>query len=94
MLIPLSILAIIKAPISAPTIFPFPPIKLVPPITHAAIASSSYILPALTVAAFNLLVKRTPATPARPPIVIKTHSVFRLILIPDNAAASWFPPIA
>jgi len=34
-----------SAPKNVPTIFPFPPLKLVPPITAAAIASSSNPLP-------------------------------------------------
>src|SRR5699024_11722825 len=56
MLIPLSILVIINSPIMAPTMLPCPAINLVPPITQAAIASSSYISPALTLAALSLLV--------------------------------------
>src|SRR5712691_9863579 len=43
---PLSRLAKISAPKTAPKTVPRPPIKLVPPITHEAIASSSIKLPA------------------------------------------------
>ena len=43
---PLSRLAIINAPSTAPNTVPLPPIKLVPPITHAAIASNSNSCPA------------------------------------------------
>src|SRR5207249_7794852 len=43
---PLSRLARISAPKTAPKTVPRPPIKLVPPITHEAIASSSISVPA------------------------------------------------
>src|SRR5258707_15756334 len=43
---PLSRLAMISAPSMAPKTVPRPPIKLVPPITQAAIASSSSSCPA------------------------------------------------
>src|SRR5438045_8952708 len=43
---PLSRLDKISAPSTAPNTVPRPPIKLVPPITHDAIASSSISVPA------------------------------------------------
>lgn len=46
MLMPLSRADIINAPITAPATLPMPPARLVPPMTQAAMASSSAILPA------------------------------------------------
>nr|VXZ90959.1 Uncharacterised protein [Klebsiella pneumoniae] len=46
MLMPLSGADIINAPITAPATLPMPPAGLVPPMTQAAMASSSAILPA------------------------------------------------
>ena len=45
-LIPLSSDAMISAPITTPNTLPTPPAKLAPPMTQAAIASSSAFCPA------------------------------------------------
>src|SRR6266436_9237392 len=65
---PLSRLAKISAPSTAPKTVPRPPIKLVPPITHEAIASSSIKLPASGDALPTRAVCRIDASPASAPI--------------------------
>ena len=57
----------ISAPIKVPDTRPSPPIRLVPPITAAAMAYSSYISPARGEAAFRRAVSSTAAMPAQPP---------------------------
>ena len=52
----------ISAPTSVPARVPWPPIRLVPPITVAAIASSSYIIPAIGCAELSLAVRTIAAT--------------------------------
>lgn len=63
-LMPLSKLSITSALMMAPGMVPTPSIKFVPTITHAAIASSSYIVPAPTVAALMRAVKANSAIAA------------------------------
>ena len=53
----------INAPINVPTILPSPPIRLVPPMTVAAIASNSYMIPAIGWAEFNRAVRMIAANP-------------------------------
>ena len=65
----------ISAPIRVPMIVPRPPNRLVPPITTAVIADSSYITPAVGSAAFTRAMNSSPARPARPP-----DSMYSLIL--------------
>ena len=75
-------------------IFPFPPVKLVPPSTTAAIASSSYPSPAVGCAEYNLEVIITPATAANIPLIVYTAIFILSVLSPDNLAASSFDPNA
>src|SRR6185436_18809603 len=65
--IPLSRLAMMSAPSIAPETVPRPPMRLVPPITHAAIASSSMSVPASGDALPTRAVCRIAATPTSPP---------------------------
>ena len=55
-LIPLFKLAIIKDQSKAPNTTPVPPLKLIPPITQAAIASNSLLTPVEGTAEANLAV--------------------------------------
>ena len=57
----------ISAPIRVPSTVPSPPIRLVPPMTVAAIASSSYIMPAMGCAEFSRAVSRIAASPLSSP---------------------------
>src|SRR5690606_4103662 len=77
MLRPLSTLAMMSAPKSAPEMLPYPPARLVPPMTQAAMASSSKPFPALAVAALRRAVRMTPARPARRPMRAKICTVTR-----------------
>src|SRR5713226_9843779 len=91
---PLSRLARINAPSTAPNTVPRPPIKLVPPITHEAIASSSIKVPASGEALPTRAVCRIEASPASAPISQNAARMYRFKLIPDSRAASALPPIA
>src|SRR6185503_19618393 len=59
---PLRSTPMISAPTSVPASVPSPPIRLVPPITVAAMASSSYIMPAIGCAELSRAVRITAAT--------------------------------
>ena len=93
MLIPLFKLAIIREPNKAPNIAPVPPLKLIPPITHAAMASSSLFNPVDGTADANLAVFIIPAKAAMIPFTVKTKNIYFLISIPEYLQASAFPPI-
>ncbi len=58
---------ITKAPITVPEIVPTPPVSEVPPITAAAIASSSYINPSLGWAVTRRDISTQPVRPASRP---------------------------
>ena len=91
---PLSMHCMMSAPSTEPMMVPLPPARAVPPITVAAITSSSRLLPRELVPAF----KREMATMAA--IVINTAKsrnksiVTRRTGIPTSAAASGLPPMA
>ena len=78
----------------APKIVPMPPDRAVPPITAAAITRSSSSVPM----SLAWLVRRAEATtaesPHRKPIIAKTLTVRRRVLIPDSSAESGLPPVA
>ena len=76
MLIPLFKLAIIKEPNKAPNIAPVPPLKLMPPITHAAMASSSLFNPVDGTADANLAVFIIPAKAAIIPFTVNTKNIY------------------
>ena len=59
---PLRSTPMISAPTSVPASVPSPPIRLVPPITVAAMASSSYIMPAIGCAELSRAVRMIAAT--------------------------------
>ena len=85
---------IISAPIIVPLILPFPPVSFVPPSTTAAIASSSYPVPAVGWAEYNLEVIIIPAIADNIPLIVYTHIFILSVLSPDNLVASSFPPNA
>ena len=91
---PLSRLAMINAPSIAPATVPRPPIRLVPPITHAAIASSSISVPASGDALPTLPVCSSDAIPTSAPRRANAARMYRRELIPDRRAASGLLPIA
>ncbi len=51
-----------RAPIRVPITDPEPPMRLVPPITTAAIASSSYMMPAIGWAELSRATRRSAVT--------------------------------
>jgi hypothetical protein len=72
--IPLLKTPITSAPIMAPVTVPIPPDAEAPPIKHAAIASSSKLIPAWGEAALSLDAKQMPATADMKAIFIKVFS--------------------
>ena len=59
---PLRSTPMISAPMRVPPMVPEPPSRLVPPMTVAAMASSSYIMPAMGCAELRRAVRITAAT--------------------------------
>ena len=94
MLMPLSSADMIKAPMTAPATLPMPPARLVPPITQAAMASSSAMLPAEGEPAPRRELRINPAIATIRPLMANTASLVRSTLIPDKRAASRLPPMA
>ena len=84
----------IKTPTIVPHSLPFPPDKLVPPITTAAIASSSYETPACGKPADTRDDKIIAAKPDNKPHIVYTKIFTFFTLIPDTKAACSLPPIA
>ena len=66
---PLLSVPTMSAPAAAPNAPPLAPNRLAPPITHAAIALSSYPVPAVGMPAFRREVKSTPPTAASRPAI-------------------------
>src|SRR5882757_3799339 len=64
---PLFITPMIRAPVNVPIIPPTPPLRLVPPITTAAIASSSYPVPPTGDPAITREDRIIPARPDKRP---------------------------
>src|SRR5665647_3510045 len=83
-----------SAPTITPDTRPIPPVTAVPPMKHAAIASSSYMVPAFAVAAPAFDAVTMPATPARVPMLTKIQKFIFFVLTPDRIAACRLPPIA
>ena len=84
----------IRAPINVPVILPSPPASDVPPITTAAIASNSKLVPAFGEADAILLVIITPAIDDAKPETTYTKVLILSVFIPDSLAESSFPPSA
>ena len=82
------------APMIAPKTVPTPPIRLEPPMTQAAIASSSADVAALTAAASSRDVRKMPAIAAIKPLMPNTMSVTFFMSIPERRLAILLPPIA
>src|SRR5918992_1086281 len=76
------------------TTMPLPPARLAPPITHAAIASSSKATPTLGCAIPTREARITPASPAQKPLMTYASTRWRGTLIPASRTASLLPPIA
>ena len=73
---------------------PRPPFKLAPPITTAAIASSSHDIPIFGDPKFVLEATIIAAVAAKAPEIAYTKNLYLLTLIPDNRDASSLLPIA
>ena len=82
------------APSMAPAMVPTPPESEVPPMTAAAITSSSSSVPVALVAAFRRAVEIELPMATRKPISMNTLSVTHLTLMPASSAASGLPPSA
>src|SRR5439155_10884093 len=82
------------APRTAPGIVPMPPENDVPPITAAAIVSSSAWTPRLVTADWSRADWIAPLTAASTPISMNVYKIVRLTLMPPSSAASGLPPIA
>ncbi|OIQ68881.1 hypothetical protein GALL_495190 [mine drainage metagenome] len=78
----------------APETLPTPPVTAVPPMKHAAIASSSKPSPAAATPAPAREVVTMAATPASAPMLTKIPKFTRRVLTPDRIAALRLPPIA
>ena len=83
-----------KAPTTVPQMVPSPPIRLVPPRTTAAIASSSNPTPVFGCAELSRAARTRPASPARTPPRTYTRIWIPARLIPASRAASALPPTA
>eukprot|EP01022_Parablepharisma_sp_SALTPOND_P020740 TRINITY_DN385_c0_g1_i13.p1 TRINITY_DN385_c0_g1~~TRINITY_DN385_c0_g1_i13.p1 ORF type:complete len:868 (-),score=317.47 TRINITY_DN385_c0_g1_i13:3732-6335(-) len=91
---PLFITPMMSAPTTVPQIVPTPPIRLVPPSTTAAIASSSQPLPQLPLAPYRRLADIAPASPENRPLMAYTNSSTRPTRMPVRRAACRLPPMA
>ena len=82
------------APSTVPLMLPLPPAMDVPPSTHAAMASISYPLPTEGCPEYILEASTRPAKAESKPDNVKTMISIFFMGIPDNLAASLFPPMA
>ena len=79
---------------TVPPIVPTPPVRLAPPITTAAIASSSYPSPAYGCAVARREVCTIPANPANAADSTYAPTVSDGTRMPARRATSAFPPMA
>jgi hypothetical protein len=86
--------AMISTPEKLFTTEPRPPIRLVPPMTTAAIAASSIPVPAFGSADSRYAAPNTPPNPASSPDIAKTTSFTGRGSIPLRRTASSLVPIA
>ena len=82
-----------KAPMTEPMIEPDPPVSSVPPITTAAIASSSQPMPVMFWALPSREVYTTPPMAASVPLITYTDSFVRRTGNPMRLADGSDPPI-
>ena len=82
------------APMTTPLTVPSPPIRLVPPITAAAMASSSYPCPATDCDTPSRAISRMPVSAAENPDSVYARILIREMRTPDSRAASSLPPMA
>ena len=81
------------APSTAPGIVPMPPENDVPPMTAAAMTSSSFWTPRLVTPALSLAgLDRGALLRTRTPMRTNVSMTVRRVLIPLNSAASGLPP--
>ncbi len=80
------------APSTAPGIVPMPPANDVPPITAAAITSSSFCTPRFVTAALRRAVWMAALTAHSTPISTNVIITVRRVLMPPSSAASGLPP--
>ena len=74
-----------RTPKKDPITDPLPPIRLVPPMTTAAMACSSQPTPTLGLAELILAVWMTAARPARNPQTAKTPTLMGRVSMPRGA---------
>ena len=89
-----SMIPLISDPNSDPTTVPTPPVKSVPPITAAAIASISNPLACSTNPPQEFKQKANPANDAKNPVNTSTFHFVTLGCNPSNNADCSFPPTA
>ncbi len=82
------------APSTAPGTVPMPPENDVPPMTAAAMTSSSFWTPRLVTAELSLAVWMAALTATRTPIRTNVSITVRRVLMPLSSAASGLPPYA
>ena len=85
---------ITTAPSTAPAIVPMPPVNEVPPMTAAAITSSSFWTPRLVTAPFSRAVWTAALIATRMPIKMYVRTIVSRTLMPPSSAASGLPPMA
>ena len=91
---PLFMMPMTKAPMTAPVTLPTPPEADAPPMKQAAMTSSSNEVPALGVAVLSRAAKISPASADSTPILTKVRKVSRSVLMPESLAALTLPPRA
>ena len=84
----------ISAPTMAPEMRPIPPVTAAPPMKHAAIASSSYPVPAEATAAPAREELTMAAIPVSAPMFTKMEKSTARVFTPDRIAAGRLPPMA
>lgn len=72
---------------------PSPLFKLALPITAAAIASNSYLIPAIGSAVPSLLINIMPAKADRNPEIAKNLTLHKFMLTPKSLETTSFPQI-
>ena len=89
---PLRMVTINKTPAVVPITVPDPPVKAAPPMTTAAMASRRSSAPSVGLAAFNLALTITPASPADAPLIVRAMNFVQAVEMPTRFAAFSLPP--
>ena len=82
-----------RTPTKVPNIVPLPPMRLAPPTTQAAMASSSMPVPRLGSTAMRREVRTMTARPQRKPQSTYGRALKRATLTPERRVASSLLPI-